>query len=89
MTEWGVVGVIIALVGLVVAIVKPIVKLTRAITELTSTAKAMEKEVAALTNANRESHKRLWEHNAKQDETIQDHDTRITVLEKKGDTAKA
>ena len=30
---------------------------------------------------NRESHKRLWEHNDKQDQTIQNHENRISILE--------
>lgn len=81
MTEWGVVVVIIALVGLFATVISPIVKLTKAITELTTTMRVMERQVTDLTNANKESHMLLWEHNGEQDEAIKDHEVRIGILE--------
>lgn len=81
MTEWGVVGVVIALIGLVTAIVTPIVKLTNSITKLTVIVNAMENNFDELTKDNRDAHKRIWEHNDQQDEAINNHERRIGILE--------
>ena len=90
MTEWGVVVVIIALVGLFATVIPPIVKLTKAITELTTTMRVMDRQVTELTTTNKESHQRLWDKNEEQDETINDHEIRIGILEHtKGEKAKA
>lgn len=85
MTEWGVVGVIIALVGLGAVIVKPIVSLTRAITTLTCTVDSLRADMQELTTKNTESHARLWKHNDKQDEQLKNHEGRIVRLESKGE----
>ncbi len=82
MTQWEVVLVIIALVGLIGAIVKPIVSLTKSITTLNDTVASLKKDLTGFTAKNTEAHRRLWEHNVKQDETIFDHETRLTVMEK-------
>lgn len=85
MTEWGVVGVIIALVGLGAAIIKPIVSLTRAITTLTCTVDNLRRDVEGISVKNTASHARLWEHNEEQDKTLQNHEGRITRLETRGE----
>lgn len=82
MTEWGVVGVIVVLLGLGVSIVKPIVSLTRSITELTVTMRDFKQDLDNLTVNNTESHRRIWRHNEEQDEQIQDHETRIQIIER-------
>lgn len=83
MTEWGVVLVIIALIGLATSIIAPIVKLTKTITKLTVVMDGLRETVEANRRDNRASHERLWDHNKEQDEAINDHETRITVLEKR------
>lgn len=82
MTEWGVVGVLVVLLGLGVTIVKPIVSLTKSITELTVTMQGFKQDLDNLTVNNTESHRRLWTHNEEQDETINDHETRIQIIER-------
>ena len=82
MTEWGVVGVLVTLLGLAVSIVTPIIRLTRTIAMLTAVMEGLKETVDKNREENRASHQRLWEHNAEQDNTINDHETRITVLEK-------
>ena len=47
MTEWGVVGVIIALVGLIATIVPPLTKLTQSITKLTVVVDRLDAEQSA------------------------------------------
>ena len=79
--EWTVVGVLIALVGLGASIIKPIVTLTQSITKLTVVVERVERELAQQAAHSRESHKRLWAHNDAQDQLLDDHETRISVLE--------
>lgn len=83
MTEWGVVGVIIALVGLGAAIIKPIISLNTAITKLTMAVNELQKDIADITTRNTSSHDRLWKKNGEQDATLDDHEHRITVLEER------
>lgn len=85
MTEWSVVGVIIALVGLGAAIIKPILSLNTTITELTISAKQLRDNIAELANENTKSHRRLFEKNDEQDLTLSDHECRIKRLESQGE----
>lgn len=81
MTEWGVVGVIIALVGFVASIVKPMTNLTKSITKLTVMVERLEDDMKAQRSSAKASHQRLWDKCAEQDELLSDHERRITVLE--------
>ena len=90
MNEWEVVGVIVTLVGLVAALVGPIVKLNVSITKLTETTRHLTenidrlvKDMADQKEKSSESHRRIWAKVDEQDETLSDHETRITILEKK------
>ena len=85
MTEWGVVGVIIALVGLVAAIVGPITKLTQSITKLTVVVDRLDAEQKLQRTNAKESHKRLWEKHEEHDAALSDHEHRIMILEKHGE----
>lgn len=86
--EWTTVTVIIALVGLVVTVTTPLLKLNGNITRLNvildnikSDLEEQKKALSAQKADSRESHRRLWAHNDEQDETLNDHETRIRVLE--------
>ena len=79
--EWTVVTVIIALVGLFAVVIPPITKLTKSMTELTMSIKELTNDFQKLESGNKDAHRRLWEHETKQDETIGDHEKRIVVLE--------
>lgn len=83
MTEWEVFGVIVALIGFVIAIGTPILKLNTSITKLIARIGALDENIDELTERNRKSHERIWEHNDKQDEKLNNHETRIAILEKK------
>ena len=80
--EWTVVTVVIARVGLGAAIIKPIVSLNTAITKLTVVVGQLQDNIESLTSRNSESHDRLFKRLDEQGETINDHETRITVLER-------
>lgn len=79
--EWTVVTVIIALVGLFAVVIPPITKLTKSMTELTVGIKELTNDLERLEAGNKDAHRRIWEHETKQDETLGDHEKRIVVLE--------
>ena len=81
MTEWGVVGVIVALLGFVTAIVGPLTKLTQSITKLTVVVDRLDKEQQEQRSNAKKSHQDLWNKCKEQDESINDHETRIQILE--------
>ncbi len=83
MTEWGVVGVIIALVGLFFTLMKPISNLTKTITELTVVVRDLRKEMDEHRTNSKTSHERLWEHNEKQDNILSEHGQRLSTVEAK------
>lgn len=81
MSEWGVVGVIIALLGLIVTVVTPVVKLNTTIVKLTAIVENLSGDVAELTTRNTKTHDRLFDHLAKHDDILSDHETRIQIIE--------
>lgn len=91
--EWTVFEVLAAVAALFLSLGVPIIKLNGTITKLNVTLERTEKDVTQQKqelerqkDAARESHRRLWEHNDEQDTTLNDHETRITILEhKKGE----
>lgn len=82
MSEWQVITMLITLFGGAAVIVRPILNLTKAITELTSTCKQLDQQFSDFEGHNRESHKRLWDHNDEQDKILQKHENRISILER-------
>lgn len=90
MNEWTVVSVIIALVGLFFTVGKPVINLNNSIVLLnanvaqnTKELKEQKEELKEQKNNAIKSHDELWEKNEKQDEMLQDHETRIQILEHK------
>ena len=81
--EWQVVTVIIALSGFAISIITPIIKLTNSITTLTVTLKQVDNRLTAQEQSSKNSHKRLGEKNEEQDEKLNDHERRITLIERK------
>ena len=81
MTEWGVVGVIIALVGLFVTIVKPLLTLNTSMVKLTEEMKHVNKGLNDLNDKNTENHKRIWDRIDDHGEQLLDHERRIDHLE--------
>ena len=76
MTEWGVVGVLIALAGFLSLIIKPVISLTKSITELNGNVKLFQ----SMFSQNDEEHDRLWKHNDVQDAKIEDHDRKLASM---------
>ena len=82
MTEWGVVGVVIAVAGLVATLVRPMLSLNGSITKLNLLAEQLREDLRLLSSKNSESHARLWEKNETQDRQLENHERRIGALEK-------
>lgn len=60
----------------------PIISLTQSITKLTTVVDALGKDMDIMTRKNSESHGRLWDKNSEQYKRLDDHDKRITVIER-------
>lgn len=83
MNEWTVVTVMIAVVGLFVTVAKPIIGLNSNITRLSENVERLEMRLTEFSTHNSDSHRRLWERGDEQAQRIEDHETRISVLEQK------
>lgn len=70
-----------SILGVGVTIVTPLIKNVKAMTELTESVKALTEKFGKFEINNHDDHKRIWSHNDEQDELINKHETRITVLE--------
>jgi uncharacterized membrane protein (DUF106 family) len=70
--EWTVVTVIIALVGLFMTVGKPIITLNGSITHLQDAIDELREDIKVLTSRT-----------DNQEERLQDHETRISILEEK------
>lgn len=84
---WEIIVGIIALagfIGSVVAVcVKVVVPLTRSIVTLNENVKKLCQKLSELDEDNSKSHKRLWDHNEKQDAKLNEHAQRLHDLDGK------
>jgi len=83
MTEWTVVTVLIALAGLFVTVAKPVLSLNNTITRLSENVERLEAQLTALSTHNSDVHRRLWERSDVHARRLEDHETRLTMLENK------
>lgn len=83
MTDWDIVKDIVVLIGLIVTVTTPLLKLNTSITQLKALLDSVVKQVQDNDRGNSASHKRLWEHNEEQDETLQRHEQRLHDLDGK------
>lgn len=83
MTDWDIVKDTVVLVGLIVTVTTPLLKLNTSITQLKALLDSVVKQVQDNDMSNSASHKRLWEHNEEQDETLQRHEQRLHDLDGK------
>ena len=83
MTDWDIVKDTVVLVGLIVTVTTPLLKLNTSITQLKALLDSVVKHVQDNDRSNSASHKRLWEHNEEQDETLQRHEQRLHDLDGK------
>ena len=69
------------ILGVGVTVVKPILEVVKTMTELNESIKNLTDKFNMFEVANSEAHKRLWGHNDEQDEKLQDHEKRISLIE--------
>ena len=77
---------LVTFLGLIIAvfsIVTPIIKLTKTMAELTIGVQGLKDSLNNIITKNHDAHSRMWEHNKRQDEVINDHDKRIVIVETK------
>lgn len=72
-----------AIVGVAIAIGTPIMKAVKVMAELNQSVKTLTEKFKNFEINNHDDHKRIWQHNDKQDELIQEHSERILLLEDK------
>ncbi len=82
MSEWVVVSVIVTLVGFAISVTKPIVSLTKSITTLTVEVNGLREDLKEQKDEVHASFVKVWEHNGTQDDMLNDHETRLQLLEK-------
>ena len=83
MTEWGVYGVIVALVSFGLLIGTPLMKLNSTITKLSALVEFMQKQIDTFRTDNDKEHNSIWNEMERHEDTLGDHETRISVLEHK------
>lgn len=81
MTEWEVFGVIAGLATFVIAIVTPIIKLNTTITKLSQIVDRLRNDLQDLSERNSKTHARIYDELEKDEKLLNNHETRITVLE--------
>ena len=79
--DWTVIAGVAALVGLIGGIVAPILKLNTSITQLTVVVNGLARNFEKLTDKNDEAHGKI-------NEKLEDHETRITLIEHSGKEGK-
>ena len=82
MSEWTVVTVIVVLSGLVISFVKPLMNLNGTLTRLADAVAVLEQELKDFSERNRTAHGKLWEKETEQDGRLQDHELRLSRMEK-------
>ena len=83
MNEWNVVGVLVVVAGLFLSVGAPVIRLNSTLTKLSTLVEGLQDRQE---RDNTDSHRRLWKHNDEQDAALNDHETRITILERKEGT---
>ena len=80
MTEWGVVGVVIALTGLLATLAKPMLTLNGTITRLTAKLEDVGAQLGALSAANSRCHERMWQKMSELERLLGEHGRQIAVM---------
>ena len=81
MDTWQVIAALLSLISGVAIVVRPMLKLTESITKLTTTVENIDQRFAESEEHGKESRRRLWEHNEKQDDILADHEGRLRNIE--------
>ena len=89
MERWDIVGVIATLVALFAAIITPMIKLNTTITKLNGSIDSLGEKVCDINCENKKQHDDLFGITREHGETLNDHETRITLIERTPRRTKA
>lgn len=89
MSEWGVVGVLVALVGLISAVTAPLIKLNSSIVALTNQVQNILDGLGEFKKRYVDNLNELKAADGEMQGRLDDHEHRITVLESGGQKAQA
>ena len=70
-----------SILGVGAIVVKPMLQVVKTMTVLNESIKALTEKFKCFELSNHDDHKRIWQHNEKQDAEIQEHGERILLLE--------
>ena len=80
------IGAVIVALGTILSVgamvVKPLLANVKVMTQLNESIKTLTEKFNSFEISNHDDHKRIWSHNEEQDEAINKHETRISILER-------
>lgn len=79
------IGAMATVIALGAVIVRPLINNAKVMTELNESIKALTDKFNSFEVNNHDDHKRIWNKNDEQDDVLNDHETRISLLEHKED----
>ena len=82
MERWDVVVVIASLVALFVAVITPIIRLNTTITKLNASIGSLSEKMSDISCENKHQHDNLFGITREHEETLNDHETRISIIER-------
>ena len=88
MDEWGVFLVIVAILSFAAAIVAPVLKLNTAIVKLTDSVDMLRDKFDEQKTDNTNAHKRIWDRVDSHEFKINDHETRLGIIEREREVKK-
>lgn len=74
-------GIVLSLIGLIFTIISSVWKLAKTITECTDAVKNLTTRIDSMDTSNEKDHIEMWDKIEHSEEAIQDHETRIALLE--------
>lgn len=89
MERWDIVVVIASLIALFIAVATPLIKLNTTITKLNSSIDALGDKMNDISCENKHQHDNLFGITREHGETLNDHETRITLIERTPRRTKA
>lgn len=74
-------GIVLSLIGLIFTIISAVWKLSKTITECTDAVKNLTTRIDNMDTNNEKDHIEMWDKIEHSEEAIQDHETRLALLE--------
>ncbi len=84
-TEYEVAVIVVSMLTTAIAIGAPVIKLNTAITKLIVRLDSLGEDLDDLEHHNHEAHRRLWAKAEEQDRKLDDHETRLKLIERMDD----